>query len=520
MYRPVPRAEIAAALSHLRDLFRRARPLDERAQRAHERRELLVKNLLSNLPRTREHPTLASVLEIANAFALTLDGAHRLFGYRLDNMRRYDKLLNGSRTRIIEHYVYERDRMIELPSRLSAHNGAEQDIPVEHLVAEWRMPVPIRALDSADWSLPNSFYVQVGTEDSEGSPLPAGAIALVEPIGDAERSRPDPRAVYFLQLGNGYRCSRCVATGGKLLLLSPPRQYSRPQTFAYPAAVRIMGKIRFFALELPLHDARAGQTPTPQNQSASLVFPWEHDSMASLFATERRRFRRGQQDRLHAQQVLSSALLSSLTARTERRYRHRTQSQPHVTTLMHLALLNMSRYSDALRVEGLLPDDRVRFSLQTLLRAGSLEELGFAQPSIAPPKPVDQWTVLRDQYGEWPSLLSLRYPSLHTSPALESVQLTHELSIEEVDLVITKGSFVTLQKANPPAFDPEVPEKRGWHRPLYAFWKQTRLLCGHLVKDANGLFLLSRTGGNTITTPIDTETRSKLHQVIGLAVPL
>jgi hypothetical protein len=58
LYNPVPREQIADALIHLRGLFREMSPSSEKDYRAHERREILTKNLLSNLFRTKDHPTL------------------------------------------------------------------------------------------------------------------------------------------------------------------------------------------------------------------------------------------------------------------------------------------------------------------------------------------------------------------------------------------------------------------------------------------------------------------------------
>ena len=100
MYRPVTRAEIADALVHIRDLYRQIKPPDEQEYRASERREDGIKNLLSNLPRTKEHPTLNTVDEVANMALLTIEGAHRLFGYDLARIREYDLRLNGGRTHI------------------------------------------------------------------------------------------------------------------------------------------------------------------------------------------------------------------------------------------------------------------------------------------------------------------------------------------------------------------------------------------------------------------------------------
>jgi len=102
VYRNVPRAEIMEALVHLRDLHRQIKPSDDRERHALERRELVTKNLLSNLRRTGDHPTLSMLLEVADAFSLTVEGAHRLFGYDLAAIREYDLRLNGGRTHIVE----------------------------------------------------------------------------------------------------------------------------------------------------------------------------------------------------------------------------------------------------------------------------------------------------------------------------------------------------------------------------------------------------------------------------------
>ena len=98
LYTSVPREQIADTLIHLRGLFRQIPPFNEKEFRAQERREILTKNLLSNLFRTKDHPTLHAVLEVADAFSLTLDGAHRLFGYELERIREYDLKLNAGRT--------------------------------------------------------------------------------------------------------------------------------------------------------------------------------------------------------------------------------------------------------------------------------------------------------------------------------------------------------------------------------------------------------------------------------------
>jgi hypothetical protein len=101
VYQRIPKNEIAERLAHLRDVYRGTTLSNQRERLAHEKREVITTNLLSNLTRTREHPTLRTVLDVAEIFSLTLDGAHRLFGYELDDIRIHDLQLNGGRPHIV-----------------------------------------------------------------------------------------------------------------------------------------------------------------------------------------------------------------------------------------------------------------------------------------------------------------------------------------------------------------------------------------------------------------------------------
>ena len=193
MYRHVPHSYITDVLIHIRDLFRRSRSFSDHAIRAHERREASIRGLLSNLPRTNQHPTLKTVLDVAESCALTLEGAHRLFGYDLGKIREYDLRLNGIRTHIFEAYPFERDMLVDLPMRFAGREEFSSDALLRELVAEWQAKLPINSLEDRSWSRPGTFYVHVGTEDSLGSPIPPGAMALVEPIDHNEALRPNPR---------------------------------------------------------------------------------------------------------------------------------------------------------------------------------------------------------------------------------------------------------------------------------------------------------------------------------------
>lgn len=445
MHSPVPSSAIVETLVHIRELYRRVKPSNERAQRAFERLEVATKDLVSNLPRTNEHPTLRTLLEIAEIYSLTLEGAHRLFGYELERFLEYDLALNGGRTHIFEHYPFERDLLIDLPARLASWESFAIDALLRDLVLEWQTNIPIRALDEEGWEQPGVFYVHVGTEDSLGSSIPPGAVARVELIGDAERALPHPRSVYLLQFGNGYRCSHCVVTGGKLRLFSTGRTYLGREEFAYPGSVRIAGRIRMFSVNLPLPEHPALASLPHRGQAADLILPWEQPARDRLLFTKHRRFRRPNEEDLLVHGFLKELLHAKLSGRSERRYRGPTPSEPHVNALIHLALGHVARYTDALRSGGSWQSDRGRLSLDKLLRAHSLSEAFAVRTNLHVPTPADVWEARRKEFGGWPPLLSVRFPRLRLWED-RIVRLAQENPIAGLDPALRPGSLLLLEE--------------------------------------------------------------------------
>ena len=519
MYTPVPRGQIADALIHLRELFRQRNPSNERERLTHERREIVTKNLLSNLYRTKEHPTLHAVLELADIFSLTIDGAHRLFGYELEEIREYDFRLNGGRTHIIESYPFERDLLIDLPFRLGSPKVFGWNAMLHDLVQEWQTDIPIRTLEEEGWRRPGAFYVHVGTEDSLGSSLPPGAVALVEPIEEEEGLRPNPRAIYLLQFGNGYRCSRCVVTRGKLLLLVSVRNYNGPQEFAYPGQVRIAGRIRVFALSLPLPDYSLLSSLPLSSQGAPLVLPWEHSSMDSLFAAKHLRFQRSRRDGPLVRAVLGDVFHTKLSGRTERRYRSFTLSQPHIDTLIQLTVMNVARYTDSLSAKRALPSDRGRFSLGTLLNAKHLADMPNEPLKTRIPTPANLWQDRRKEFVEWPTLLSAKFPQLRSWSGTV-IRLAQGNAIRGIEPSLSPGSLMVLDKVSEiPDLESEA-KKSGWSRPLYALRRGAKILCGHLDKDGNQFALLSNSPGTEPPVLFGPEELVQLSRVAGVAVPV
>lgn len=518
MYSPVPRSEITGALIHIRELYRRMKPSNEHARRARERREATIRDLLSNLPRTSEHPTLKMVLEIVETCGLTLEGAHRLFGYDLDRIREYDLQLNGGRTHIIESYPFERDFPIDLPHRLAPREAFDRDALLRDLVLEWQTDLPIKALEGEHWSRPGAFYVHVGTEDSLGSSVPPGSMALVEPIDQEETLQPNPRRIYLLQFGNGYRCSHCVATRGKLQLFSSGRAYLGREEFIYPGSVRIAGRIRMFAVNLPVPDYASLSVLPRCQQGADLVLPWEHRSRDRLLATKHKRFKRSKQQEQFLREILRAELHAELSGRSERRYRRPTSSEPHINALLHLTLAHVARYTDALRAGGSLRSDRGRFSLEALLKARRPEDL-FAQPSVAlGPTPSEVWERLREEYVEWPPLLSMKFPQLRQWDE-RVIRLAEGNAVAGLVPSIRSGPWMLLEKTSGAPDTHNEATKTGWTRPLYILRRSMKSFCGYLESEGDR-YVLRPDGSRMAETVFGTDELSSLSRVAGIAVPV
>lgn len=343
-------------------------------------------------------------------------------------------------------------------------------------------------------------------------------MARVEPVSDVESTLPNPRCVYLLQFGNGYRCSHCVVTKGKLRLFSTGRTYLGREDFAYPGSVRIAGRIRMFALRLPLPDYPFRHSLPTTAPAADLILPWEHRTRDSLLRTKHRRFKRTEEEERFAQEFLRDLLHAKLSGRTERRYRRPTPSEPHLNSLIHLALAHAARYTDALRAGRSWQSDEGRFSLETLLQTRSLKGARTVHRDVPAPTPTAVWDARRNEFGGWPPLLSMQFPNLRQWED-KIVRLAHGNQIAGLDPTLTPGSLLLLEEI------PSVPDARrdrmktGWSRPIYVLRRGLEIAYGYLERDGNQFALLSGLSG-AVKASFPAEELPHLSRVAGVAVPV
>jgi hypothetical protein len=519
MYESVSSSEVIERMDHIRELHRQIRATGDQGRAVFTQHERKLKDFISNLRRAATRPTANMVRDLAEACSLTTDGAYRLFGYELDGIREFDLDLNDGRTHVVESYVFDRDLMVELPLEFAPADAFRRSAMLSSLVLRWQGDFPIRVLNRPVWRRPGAFYVRVGTQDSLGSSLPPGATALVEPVDQEEMQRPNPRAIYLLQFHSGYRCSRCVVTGGKLQLLTSDRSYVGPQVYAYPLSVRIVGRIAVFALGLPFREVQFLRPFSQYDGRADLVLPWENKTRHGLFATKHRRFARSREEMQHVEELLQSRLRSTLSDRSRRRYRRETDSEPHIAALMQMSIEHYARYSDSLQTGGYALRDTGRYSLETMLRAKRFTDLIAKRPEPARPTPLDVWEARRKEMVEWPALLSLKFPK-PSAWSHRVIRVGEEASINSVEPPIRPGSWMLLDEL------PSIPNtrsdasKQGWSRPLYALGRGLETFFGHLERDGSSFALLNDSDSKPTKVVFHQNELSNLRRICGVIVPV
>lgn len=489
MYQPVSPREVVDDVEHIYGLCQNPADFADESSGAQYARMLFLRRLINNLKHERSGLSPRILAELSRHVPLSIGGSFRLVGYQLDAMREADFLLNGHRTRIIESYPFHLDREIDLPRVLSERDVLERNAFISEVVLEWQKGLPIRVTHKPGWHLRGTFYVQLGTEDSLAlSGVPPGAILTVVPISADEQVQPNPKAVYCLQFGNGYRCCSCIVSHGRLTLLPKSGNYQGSYEFLYPQEVRIVGRVQGFAVSLPplLKDVVEMRQ---SHATAPLILPWEQPSLDALLRTERLRFGLTEQALETANEILGSLVGVNLSPRTLRRYAHEIKTVPHTATLLGLTMFHSARISDVLKTLHFWQDESRHYSLKTLLRTKALKDLSGNIRTAITPEPYDRWEMLLGEWGEWPTLLSMAIPNMekyrHRLLRIQQNEL-----FDGLDPMIRPGAVALLEEGD------EIPdtrwdrEQQDWYRPVYAIRHAQGILCGHLDNDGQHLALI------------------------------
>jgi transcriptional regulator with XRE-family HTH domain len=518
MYDSVFPQQATEVLSRLFALIRRA-PRDV-ATRLNRESAGLSPDLLTNLRQFGSTPTPRQLQALKLRLSLTIGGAFKLFGYKLDSMRSIEALLNGGRTRFVESYPFHRDRPVDLPGTL-AHDRAFQDTAfLSDLVVRWQKQIPIRAIRGPHWQKNGFLYAQLGSSDTLAMPrIPPGSHIALRPIGEQERQNPNPMRMYFLQHGSGYLCCGCTVRQRRLLLITEDHDYAGPHEFFYPGEIRIVGRVTSFGVRLPFAVPSLA-LPQRTHRTAPLILPWEHRSLPELISAERQRFGITEAHLARASEILESHLGASVSARTLRRYEQEKERAPRTAVLICLALIHSLRLTDVLRILNLWTDESQHYSLNALMSATTFDDLPTGFPPAEAPDPVTRWQPLLDEWGEWPTLLSMAMPNLGEW-GHQILRINQSAWFKGLDPLLAPHSVVVLNELNvsPPLHTES--QTQNWDRQLFALRHEDKLFCGYLEAHGANLVLLPHPRASG--TPRVTFRRNQvqiLGQIAAVASPL
>lgn len=518
MYDPVFPQQATEVLSRFFAMFRKASR--EVAHRLNRQSSGLSPDLLTNLRQFGSTPTPRQLQALKLRLSLTIGGAYKLFGYKLDSLRGVELLLNGERTRFVESYPFHRDRPVDLPGVLGDQNAFHRTAFLSDLVVRWQQGVPIRALRGPHWQKEGFVYAQLGAGDTRAMPkVPPGSYIAIRPIGDEERRDPDPARIYFLQFGGGYLCCRCTVRQGRLWLITQDHDYAGPHEFIYPGEIRVVGRVMSFAVELRL--AKSAPTlPQRAYKPAPLILPWEHTSLPNLIAAERQRFGITEAHLRRASDILETHLGTTISARTLRRYEQEKERVPRTSVLIGLALVHSLRFTDVLRALSLWTDESRHYSLNALMSANTLDDLPYSFPSAVAPDPVTRWQPLIDEWGEWPTLLSMAMPNLGQW-GYRILRINQSTWFNGLDPLLAPHSVVVLDErdVSPPAHAER--HQQNWDRPIFALRYEARTFCGYLEAHGASLVLLPHSAASSTPRAVFPKRQTQiLGRVVAAASPI
>jgi hypothetical protein len=444
-----------------------------------------------NLRNSGAIPSLHHIYAIAEVFHLTLGSAFSIFGIDLDALVRAEVRLNRDRTRLIEGYIFDRNRPIQIPARLHPSFGERQTMHLQDLVPAWRS-VPAYTIVGTDWQRPDIFYARLGRNDTNAAPdIPAGAGIQVRRLQASEIRRLSRDAYYFVQHPWGYMACRCEYREGALILISNNPSYPGPHQLRYGREVIILGEILAFCAALPTvpyHEAM----PLPRMQQLPhAIAPWTHTSFSDLFAVERLRLRLGSDDMERAGTQLEAIVGHTLSGR----YALGLDLQrhvPHTSTALILSIVASIRLSDMLRSLRIEINDAGKYDVRDLLAINDRAALPELLPPAPAPVPRSAWERYLRHAGEWPMPLTDFIHHLSSS-SYEILQIDQSRRFPGLDSLLHPGSYLAILPSisHSLAHDRERP-LRDWARPLYVVERLAPVpayYCGYLSQTNHDFFL-------------------------------
>ena len=160
------------------------------------------------------------------------------------------------------------------------------------------------------------------------------------------------------------------------------------------------------------------------------------------------------------------------------------------------------------------------FSLGAGMKAATFDDLpvGFA-PAQAP-DPITRWQPLLDEWGEWPTLLSIAMPDLGQW-GHRMLRINQSAWFKGLDPLIAPHSVVVLDelKVTPPSRAENY--RHDWYRPIFAVRHEGKTFCGYVEGHETNLVLLPHPSAFSTPRLVFRRRQAEiLGQIVAVASPL
>ena len=217
---------------------------------------------LTDIEQGRFVPKLFKLYSISAIYNKSFDEIAAYFGLRMADLGRDRASIGAPRTHLLDQGEEGQGQTVTLPVELKPEFRFEKTNLLSRVVEKWD-EVPIGLLQHLD--LHKSMYGYIGLEDDTLYPLiRPGSLVQIDPnqrkIMVGQWRTEFERPIYFIELRDGYLCSWCELSRGRLTVIPHPQSRQAHRNFAHPSEAEVVGRVTGVAMRIVEGSAPEGGT--------------------------------------------------------------------------------------------------------------------------------------------------------------------------------------------------------------------------------------------------------------------
>jgi transcriptional regulator with XRE-family HTH domain len=227
--------------------------LSHRIAQTEDNPEYQISNAwLTQVENSDSVPSIFKLYSLSAIYRIKFTDLLRLYGVDLQNLNRHQLQEPLPNTHLTSLEVYDADRTVSFPVRFDRSFDVDNTNLVSRIVELWG-EVPIALIQHLD--VKHSQYGYIGLQDLTLYPLlRPGSFVQIDPRVrkiQPQRWRTEfDRAIYFVELRDGYACSWCELQDGYLLLLPHPLSPCSVRRLSYGTEAEIIGQVTGVAMRI------------------------------------------------------------------------------------------------------------------------------------------------------------------------------------------------------------------------------------------------------------------------------